>query len=410
MSLDYTAVDFETANPYRGSPCAVGLVKVRGGRVVDERYWLCRPPAAVYWFAQFHTQLHGITASEVATQPTWAERCRDLVRFIGQDVLVAHNAGFDVGVIREACNIEGVPYPRMDFLCSMVLARRALSLPSYRLPFVAETLGLPLARHHHALTDARCVTDVVNTLAARSGATTIHDVAQTHQVLIGHMEAGIYRSSVSRSGTAALVRPDLNEDADADGPLYGKVVVFTGALTSMRRQDAWTLTAHVGGIPEKSTTRRTNILVVGDLNPALLRPGEHLSGKARRAFELQDAGQPIEVMTEVDFIRALQGGREDPWEVISGQDSPPTLVHATGARRRLDTSRRPGEEHWAWFHRVLTHPDGRASGGEPCDHCGSPIPATAPWQHRDRHVCSSTCNEALKRRLRRATAAEPGQT
>lgn len=78
----------------------------------------------------------------------------------------------------------------------------------------------------------------------------------------------------------------------------------------MRRQDAWEMTARVGGIPEKSTTKRTNVLVVGDLNPAVPRPGEHLSGKARRAFELQDAGQQIEVMTEVDFVRALQGGRE----------------------------------------------------------------------------------------------------
>jgi DNA polymerase III epsilon subunit-like protein len=36
VSLDFTAIDFETANSYRGSPCSVGLVKVRDGQIVDE--------------------------------------------------------------------------------------------------------------------------------------------------------------------------------------------------------------------------------------------------------------------------------------------------------------------------------------------------------------------------------------
>lgn len=158
---------------------------------------------------------------------------------------------------------------------------------------------------------------IVNGLAKRCGAGSIHDLASAHQVVVGHMAAGTYRSSVSKSGSSALLLPDVSPDADPEGPLYGRVVVFTGSLMAMPRQDAMTLTAHVGGIPEKNTTKRTNVLVVGDLNPAVLRPGENLSGKARRAFELQDAGQEIEVMTEVDFLRAYRGvvrilGRSSP--------------------------------------------------------------------------------------------------
>jgi DNA polymerase-3 subunit epsilon len=43
VSLDFTAIDFETANPYRGSPCPVGLVKVRDGQIVDQAGTLIRP-------------------------------------------------------------------------------------------------------------------------------------------------------------------------------------------------------------------------------------------------------------------------------------------------------------------------------------------------------------------------------
>jgi len=203
MALDYTAVDFETANWFRGSPCSVGLVKVRDGQVVDERHWLMRPPAAVATFAPFNTSVHGITEEDVRDQPHWRDRYREVMAFIGQDVVVAHNAGFDIGVLREACIIDQLPYPTMDFLCTMVMARRALSIPSYRLPFVAETLGLPTGRHHHALEDARCVAAIVNTLARQRGATSIHDLAAAHQVVVGRMDAGTYRSSVSRSGAAA---------------------------------------------------------------------------------------------------------------------------------------------------------------------------------------------------------------
>ena len=75
----------------------------------------------------------------------------------------------------------------------------------------------------------------------------------------------------------------------------------------MTRQIAWEECARAGAVPDKTPTKRTNVLVVGDINPAVLRPGSNITGKARRAFELQDKGQDIEVMTEDDFLRCLDG-------------------------------------------------------------------------------------------------------
>ena len=102
-----------------------------------------------------------------------------------------------------------------------------------------------------------------------------------------------------------LVRPKGNIEADVDHPLYGRVLVLTGGLMSMTRQQAWDQVAQVGGIPEPVVTKRTNILVAGDINPATLAPGTLTTGKAARAFALQDQGQDIEIMTEDDFLRAL---------------------------------------------------------------------------------------------------------
>lgn len=305
--LDYTAIDFETANSYRGSPCAVGLVRVRNGRIVDERRWLMRPPEAADWFASFNTWVHGITAETVADAPRWKEVLPAIIEFIGDDIVIAHNAGFDIGVIRYACGADNIEWPAMRFLCTLVMARRALALPSYRLPFVTDALGHSMGDHHDPLDDARAVTEVVARLAAQQGATTVEDLAATFKIYVGRMESGIYRGSVAVSGNSALEHPGVNPDADPDGYLYGRVVVFTGKLWAMVRQDAWNECARVGAIPEKNTTQRTNVVVIGDLNPAYLRPGENLSSKARKAFALQDKGQAIEVMTEDDFLRCLDG-------------------------------------------------------------------------------------------------------
>jgi DNA polymerase-3 subunit epsilon len=58
-------------------------------------------------------------------------------------------------------------------------------------------------------------------------------------------------------------------------------------------------------IPEPNVTKRTNVLVLGDVNPDVLAPGMVTTGKATRAFALQDKGQEIEVMTEDDFLRSM---------------------------------------------------------------------------------------------------------
>jgi DNA polymerase III epsilon subunit-like protein len=306
MTLDFTAIDFETANSYRGSPCSVGIVKVRDGDIVDEASTLIRPPAGFDHFDGFNTWLHGISAEMVTGAPSWRAALEWIVRYAGSDPLVCHNAGFDMGVIRYACIADRLQCPAVDFLCTMVLARRAYRLPSYRLPFVAAECDVELRHHHQAVSDARCAALIASAMARKQGAQTLAELAGIFDVRIGHMETGCYSGSVRRSrGGHGLIRGDANADADPDHPLYGRVIVFTGALMSRTRQMAWDDVIKVGGIPEPGVTKRTNVLVIGDINPAALVPGMTITGKAARAFALQDKGQEIEVMTEDDFISSL---------------------------------------------------------------------------------------------------------
>jgi DNA polymerase III subunit epsilon len=176
VGLEFTAIDFETANGFRGSPCSVGLSKVRGGRIVEEAHWLMRPPAGHDHFDPRNVQIHGVTPEQVAGEPRFGELFGEIGGFIGSDVLVAHNAAFDMGVIRSALEVSELPGPAFDYACTVMLSRRHYSLPSYSLPFVAEAAGVPLRNHHDAVEDARACAGIMIDIAGRAGASSVAEV------------------------------------------------------------------------------------------------------------------------------------------------------------------------------------------------------------------------------------------
>lgn len=171
MPVDFTALDFETANSHPSSACAVGLVRVRGGAVVDRAEWLIRPPAAHAEFLPFNIKIHGITSEMVAEAREWAEQLEELRDFIGDDVAVAHNASFDMGVIRAACAETITPTPRLRYLCSVQVSRKTYEIPSHRLPLAAEAAGYGAFTHHEALADAEACAAIISDAARR------HEVA-----------------------------------------------------------------------------------------------------------------------------------------------------------------------------------------------------------------------------------------
>jgi len=95
MPLDFTAIDFETANGSPASPCAVGLVRVRDGVLVEGMALLFKPPYPHNWFHEGNIRVHGIHPSDVEDALEYDAALPAMLEFIGTDVLIAHNAPFD---------------------------------------------------------------------------------------------------------------------------------------------------------------------------------------------------------------------------------------------------------------------------------------------------------------------------
>lgn len=176
MPLNFTAIDFETANGSPASPCAVGLVKVRDGKLVDGLATLIMPPPGFSYFNSGNIQVHGIRPSDVDDAPSWEEVLKILLAFVGDDVLVAHNAQFDMGVLKASAKAIQAPLPQLTYACSLEVSRKTYHLESYRLNSVAYAIGHEEFKHHDALADADACARIMVHAADRHGVESLEDL------------------------------------------------------------------------------------------------------------------------------------------------------------------------------------------------------------------------------------------
>lgn len=159
----FAAIDFETADHGPDSACAVGVVRVEGGRIVGRVAVLIRPPRPVVLF----TRVHGLTWAVLRDAPPFADAWPKLAPLLdGVGFLAAHNAPFDRRVLAACCSTAGHSVPVRPFVCTVQLARRRWGQKPNNLPAVCRRLGIPLA-HHDALSDAEACARIV--LAATAG-------------------------------------------------------------------------------------------------------------------------------------------------------------------------------------------------------------------------------------------------
>jgi len=158
LSLDtFVAFDVETTglDPVHDEILEVGMVRMKKGDV-DERYSQLFCPSVPIPLSV--TQLTGIQSEDCENRPSLKEKFSEIVAFLGDDWIVAHNAGFDLGFLQAAWRNflpEASPPAGSRILDTLELSRLLLPwLPNHRLESVAEHLHIPFKRTHRALADA----------------------------------------------------------------------------------------------------------------------------------------------------------------------------------------------------------------------------------------------------------------
>jgi len=150
--MRYVAIDFETANNELISACSVGLAKMEDGQLVDSYYTLINPASP--YFSPMNISIHGIRPEEVEGAPTFEEIWPEMLLFIGDDLLIAHNASFDVGILRALLRHYNLPIPAIRYTCTVRISRKIWpEFPSHKLTDLSYHFGLDY-QAHHALEDA----------------------------------------------------------------------------------------------------------------------------------------------------------------------------------------------------------------------------------------------------------------
>jgi len=155
---DCIVFDVETPNRFNNRMSAVGITIIRGGRIADELYTLVDPEARFDWF---NTRLTGISAESVKGAPTFPELWERIEPVMSSGILVAHNAVFDLGVLRHCLRDYGITWKKTaKYLCTVQMGRKLLPGMEHKLNVLCDHYGISLD-HHNAASDSRACAEIL---------------------------------------------------------------------------------------------------------------------------------------------------------------------------------------------------------------------------------------------------------
>lgn len=182
------ALDFETANERRDSACAVGLAWIADGAVVRRETRLIRPPELR--FSPGNIRVHGIVPADVRHLPEFPEVMAPFLPDLAAGLILAHNAGFDMGVLRASLAAYGIRPPALRYLCTLQIARRVFpAAEGCGLGKVAARLGIRF-EHHDAGEDAYACAEIALAAARHVGAPHVHALSQAIRLPVTTIPAG----------------------------------------------------------------------------------------------------------------------------------------------------------------------------------------------------------------------------
>ena len=156
--MRYIAFDVETPNRFNNRMSAIGISVVEGGAITEEFYSLVDPEQPFDWF---NTKLTGISEATVAGAPNFAQLWPRLEPVLSSGVLVAHNAGFDVGVLRKCLLDYGIVWrPTVRGLCTVIMGRSLLPGISHKLNDMCAFYHIDL-NHHRADSDSHACAEIL---------------------------------------------------------------------------------------------------------------------------------------------------------------------------------------------------------------------------------------------------------
>lgn len=329
QSLDqpYVVFDIETTG-LSNLTCKIieiGAVRVENGEITDRFSTFVNPQVPIPYRIE---ELTSINDSMVMDAPTIDTVIFDFMKFCEGAVMVAHNADFDMGFIKKACEQHGIRR-EFTYLDTVAMARMLLpNLNRFKLDTVARAVGVPLNDHHRAVNDAECTAhifvkfvrmlkedgiedlDALNA-AGRASESAIRKLPSHHAIILAKNETGrvnLYRC-VSESHVKYFNRqaklPKSFVEAHREGLILGSACSAGELYDALLR-----------GAPEEEIARIVNFYdyleiqpignnkyLIGDEKVDFIRSDDDLREMNRKIVRLGEQFHKMVVATcDVHFI------------------------------------------------------------------------------------------------------------
>lgn len=302
--MDFITIDFETATAQRDSPCELGLTFVKNRQIVETKSWLIKPRYDD--FDYFNVLIHGIKPEDVVDKPEFDVLWDEIKPLIENQFLIAHNAGFDMSVLRRTLEAYQLPFPTLQYSCSYIFSKKVWQgLPAYDLKTLCNANGI-VFKHHRAGADSRATAELALKAFDKAEVYSVDDFPEKLRTSVGLLFEGGYRPSETKRVYKNVAEQIVGDPSkhNPESIFYGKTVIFTGTLSSMVRSKAQQAIADIGGILGNAITKDTDFLVVGQQDYKVVGD-DGMSSKQEKAIKLIEKGATIEVISENDFLRNL---------------------------------------------------------------------------------------------------------
>ncbi|MCZ4694876.1 hypothetical protein DWB61_07695 [Ancylomarina euxinus] len=257
--IDFVAIDFEHAMPFKGSVCAVGIVSYKDGNIVDEYSTLIQPPNNKYNY--FTTKKHGLTPEHTKNAPVFIDVYPEIKKRIEGNVLVAHNAfSTDKVCLEQAMDSNGIHEDLdVDWQCTYRITNAKLNL-------VAQICNIEL-NHHEALSDARVCAEIFDLY--RNDKLPMDAIAEVIPVSMKTKKRS--RSSYGERLKGEVFKPDFENAKNKENPFYMKKVVVSGFSSADKKTIAQGL-KDFGADVDSAVGKKTNFLIAGEnVGPSKLK-------------------------------------------------------------------------------------------------------------------------------------------
>lgn len=319
---EYVCIDTETTDlsPSWGELIEISAIHIVCGQVVNSFHSLIKPEEGCFTddvakelgydtvsevpksivddyeknnlVSSFITSLTGITGEMLLDAPKAKDVIPGFIDFCGDRLIVGHNVSFDVNFICPAAQQCGLSFTN-DYIDTMRIAKKVFKEKAHhRLKDVAEYCCVDYPKRHRAEVDS---------------ITTFKCYEVMRLMILKDYSIDDFKSQFKKGSRGGGIKEKLKnmianvDEIDDTNPFYNKVVVFTGALSSMARKDACQIVLNLGGIPEDSLTKKTNFLVIGDSGFGTTVKGGK-SSKVLKAEKYIENGIDISILSEKDFL------------------------------------------------------------------------------------------------------------